>query len=171
MYFWSISKEEIVRDLFPNFLVFLVHLLAAIILLIIISRFLYRPTRKHLEERRKMVQKYIDHAREQAINAGKHEQKALQKLQKINQQKAVILKKALTVAENKKNTIINQAHRHAELMHAKTKALLLDERRRAEQDLRKQIIETALTASQAVIKLKITPQEHQQLIEQFITEL
>ena len=64
-----IDKEDIISDLFPNLWVFLTHIFAAIILLIVCIYIVWKPTKTNLAKRQEYIQNEINKAEEIRKNA------------------------------------------------------------------------------------------------------
>ena len=167
----DIKPDKVVNSLFPNWLVLITHVIAAIVLILLLTKWLYGPTKRNLQRRRQLIQTRIDRARQQELKAVTHERQAKKKLLTVNRQRHLIMEQAIVAAEKRKDQIIGAAVKEVQLMRAKAQALIADEQRNTAEAVRTQIIRTAFAASQAVLGHHISPQQHQMLVEKFINDL
>lgn len=85
-----VSSKDIVNDLFPNLWVFLSHLIAAAILIVVMTWILWKPTKNMLDKRHDYIAKQI-------ADATKAKELAEVELQEANQLKVDALTQAMNI--------------------------------------------------------------------------
>ena len=58
----AVDPNQIINQLFPNLWIFITHVIATIILLILLTRWVYNPFRKAMRQRRFLIQQRINEA-------------------------------------------------------------------------------------------------------------
>ncbi|WP_342252700.1 F0F1 ATP synthase subunit B [Spiroplasma endosymbiont of Amphibalanus improvisus] len=173
-YFYSgspIDPSEIVNELFPNIWVFIAHLLASVVLLIMISKFVYNPFRKMMKKREKMIQDVLDKAVQKQKNADKNEIEASKLLTEAKTKASSLFIEIKNDAEQKKNEILIKAHQNADKINTHAKQTIEKEREMAKEDIKKQIIDVAFMAADKILEKEISKSEHSKMIDDFIKEL
>ena len=177
LYFWlathipGIQPKHVIEDLFPNWPVLIAHVLASMVLLFFLTKWLYRPVKQNLKKRSKVIQDQITSARQHQLVAILHEKQAKERLLAVDKQRKLIFKQAILAAEKQKSQIVNTAHYEADLVRKKAETMIADERRQMAEQIRATIVSTAFAASQAVVPYQIDEKQHKMLVEKFIDNL
>ena len=131
----------------------LISLANLVLLFFILKRFLYKPMKKVLEERRLAVDKQYEDADKAKLLAEESKEAREQKAQ--NRSDVI-----LTRANEKAESIIKRAESDAEL-----------ERKKAETDIKKEIAEVSAALAEKMLEREINIDDHRNLIETFINEV
>jgi F-type H+-transporting ATPase subunit b len=149
---------------------FLWHLVNFIVLIVLLTYFLYRPVTAMLEERTRRIQESLeaaeraradvavaDREREELLASTRRE---IQEMMTTAQQVAErIQSEARTTAQQEANRIVETARQEAEA-----------ERAQAMAELRREVASLAVQAAERVISRSLDDQAHRQLVEQFLDE-
>lgn len=166
-----IEPETIVNQLFPNIWVFISHIIATIILLIIMRLFVYEPFKKMMRKRRKIIREVIDDAIQKQTQATKNETQSnlLLKASKIESQQLIDETKTQALLEREQ--IIMQAVDEAKMIEKQTHNDLIKERIKAEESIREEMIEVGFKIAEKVLQKEINKKQNQKIIDDFINEL
>jgi F-type H+-transporting ATPase subunit b len=149
---------------------FLWHVVNFIVLIVLLTYFLYRPVSAMLEERTRRIQESLeaaeraradvaqaDREREELLGSTRRE---IQEMMATAQQVAErIQSEARTTAQQEANRIVETARQEAEA-----------ERAQAMAELRREVASLAVQAAERVISRSLDDQAHRQLVEQFLDE-
>jgi F-type H+-transporting ATPase subunit b len=149
---------------------FLLHTLNFIVLIFLLSRFLYKPIVGMLDERTRRIQDSLeaaDRARAEVAQADREREELLastrreiQEMMTTAQQVADrIQSEARTTAQQEAQRIVETARQEAEA-----------ERAQAMAELRREVASLAVQAAERVISRSLDDQAHRQLVEQFLDE-
>lgn len=149
---------------------FLWHLVNFIVLIVLLTYFLYRPVTAMLEERTRRIQESLEaaeRARADVAQADREREELLvttrreiQEMMATAQQVAErIQSEARTTAQQEANRIVETARQEAEA-----------ERAQAMAELRREVASLAVQAAERVISRSLDDQAHRQLVEQFLDE-
>ena len=166
-----INPAEVVNQLLPNLWIFLAHLLATIMLLILITRWAYNPFRKAMRARRQMIKNIIDEARGKETTAIVNANKAAKLLTNAKTEALQIVSAAKDEAEEKKLIILGAAREEINTLNEHAKMSLVKEREASQEQIRKLVTEIAFDAAQAILSETIDTKKHKELINNFIKEI
>ena len=148
-----------------------VSLLNLVILFLIVKKFLYKPIKKTLKDRvEKLEEKYTE-ADERLENAKNTEAELNEKLSEADKAAEQIVSDATVVAERRKAEITAEAQAEADnivrLAHAEAEL----ERKKAQGDIKTQIVDVSLALSEKLIEREIKEEDHHNLIDSFISQI
>lgn len=166
-----VSGDDIVNQLFPNLPVFIAHIFASVILLIVLWRWVYAPFRKALHGRHLAIKDKLDDAASKQSLANQERGQASQilKASKIEAQEIVV--NAQNDGYNKRKEIIDKAQEEGMRITNQSKHDLILARKEAQAQINEQIKQVALEAAKKIIGLEINAKKHEQLIDDFIKDL
>ncbi|AIV03799.1 F0F1 ATP synthase subunit B [Candidatus Malacoplasma girerdii] len=163
-----LNSSDIIDSLLPNLWVFLAHLLATVLLLIIIIWLVYKPTNEALKARSEYIQQQITDAE----NARSH---ALHDYEIASQTKIKAFSEAHEIIENAKNQAIDkkreiekQAHKISEQIQNDAKLEANKIKNEMEKELHQKIVDIAFAASSALLKKEINTDNNKQFVDDFI---
>lgn len=166
-----IDQTSVIDDLLPNLWIFLAHVFATVVLLIICIWLVWRPTKNSLAKRHEFIQKEID----DAINAKKD---ALKYLSEANDAKVKAFgeaKKIITNAEKqayaRKEQIEQEAKMNSILIESKAHDDALKIKNDMQKSMNQQIIDLAFAASNALLKDKVNKSDADEFVNDFISAL
>ncbi|AFQ04239.1 F0F1 ATP synthase subunit B [Mycoplasmoides genitalium] len=167
----EIKSSSVINELFPNFWVFIAHLLAFFILLTLMIFLFWKPTQRFLNNRKNLLEAQIKQANEL-------EKQARNLLEESNQrhEKALIVSKEIVDQANYealqlKSEIEKTANRQANLMIFQARQEIEKERRSLKEQSIKESVELAMLAAQELILKKIDQKSDREFIDKFIRDL
>lgn len=166
-----VSKDDVINNLLPNLWVFLAHIFAAIVLLIICIYLVWNPTKTSLAKRQAYIQNEINQAEEIKNKALK--QLAIAEQSKINafEDAKKIIEDANKQAYQNKIEIEQQAINNSQRVMQQAENDAKKIKTSIEQTMNQQIIDLAYQASNALLKSKVSKKDSQSFVEDFIAEL
>ena len=149
----------------------LVSLLNLVILFLIIKKFLYQPVKNVLKSRQDKIDEQNNKASEYLSDAERTKAELEAKLNDAENQADNILNEATVNAQRRKEKILDEARDEADaiIRQAKTNAEL--EMKKAESDIKTQIVDVSFELSKKIIEREIKEEDHHKLIDSFITQI
>ena len=149
----------------------LVSLLNLVILFLIIKKFLYQPVKNVLKSRQDKIDEQNNKASEYLSDAERTKAELEAKLNDAENQADNILNEATVNAQRRKEKILDEARDEAEsiIRQAKTNAEL--EMKKAESDIKTQIVDVSFELSKKIIEREIKEEDHHKLIDSFIEQI
>lgn len=148
-----------------------VSLLNLVILFLIVKKFLYKPVKKTLKDREEKLEEKYTEADERLENAKNTEAELNEKLSEADKAAEQIVSDATVVAERRKAEITREAQAEADnivrLAHAEAEL----ERKKAQGDIKTQIVDVSLALSEKLIEREIKEEDHHNLIDSFISQI
>lgn len=148
-----------------------VSLLNLVILFLIVKKFLYKPIKKALKDREEKLEEKYTEADERLENAKITEQELNEKLSDAENMAAQIVNEATVNAEKRKTEITAEAQAEAEnivrLAHAEAEL----EKKKAQSEIKTQIVDVSLALSEKLIEREIKEEDHHDLIDSFISQI
>ena len=167
-----VDKQDIINKIIPNDIyIFLAHVLATIILLIICIFFVWKPTKKALAERSQYIQKQIKDAEQAKANS-------LKELHEIEKIKLATLKEAKTIvdtatftAKKQSEQIELEAQKKANRIYTQAQYEADKTINAAKADINKQVLDIAFAASKAFLKKNVNKKQSDEFVNDFIKSL
>ena len=166
-----VSQSEVIDALLPNLWVFLTHVFATVVLLILAIWLVWKPTKNALAKRHEYIQNQITAAEEahaKALQALSDAEKT--KIEAFNTAQEIVAgakKEAITT----KQKIVSDAKHHALLIKENANYEAEKIKNEMKQQMHEQVIDLAFAASSALLKDKITKDDSDQVVDEFIVEL
>ena len=148
-----------------------VSLLNLVILFLIIKKFLYQPVKNVLKSRQDKIDEKNNQANEYLSQAEQSKIELEAKLNDAENKADEILNEATLNATRRKEKIIAEARDEADaiIRQAKTNAEL--EMKKAESDIKSQIVDVSFELSKKIIEREINKEDHHKLIDSFIEQI
>lgn len=166
-----ITKDDVINNLLPNLWVFLTHIFAAIVLLIVCIYLVWNPTKTSLAKRQAYIQNEINQAEE-------IKNKALKQLAIAEQSKIEAFENAKKIIEDaNKQAYHNKAEIEQQAINNSQRIMQQAEndakkiKTSIEQTMNQQIIDFAFEASSALLKSKVSKKDSKSFVQDFIAEL
>ncbi len=166
-----ITKDDVINNLLPNLWVFLTHIFAAIVLLIVCIYLVWTPTKTSLAKRQAYIQNEINQAEE-------IKNKALKQLAIAEQSKIEAFENAKKIIEDaNKQAYHNKAEIEQQAINNSQRIMQQAEndakkiKTSIEQTMNQQIIDLAFEASSALLKSKVSKKDSRSFVQDFIAEL
>lgn len=148
-----------------------VSLLNLVILFLIIKKFLYQPVKNMLKSRQDKIDEQNSQAEAYLSEAEETKAQLEAKLNDAENQADEILNEATVNATRRKEKILCEARDEADaiIRQAKTNAEL--EMKKAESDIKTQIVDVSFELSKKIIEREINKEDHHKLIDSFIEQI
>ena len=146
-------------------------LVTMLVLYIILSYLLFNPVRQVLEKRKERIDNEKKQAEDDKAAASQLKEEYEAKLKDINKEAETILSEAKRKAAKNESKIIDEAKAEADriIEHAKTEVLL--EKKKAADDIKKQMIEVATLMAGKVAAASIDEKKQAALIDEALKEI
>ena len=167
----SVGSEglaEKINQLMPNIYVMIATLGALCILLLVLTKFLYKPVKKMVQRRKEFIQKNIDESIQAKKNAFDLENEARAKLQESKSLGNDLVAKAKIEAEAIKSQYIEQGKNEAERLIREAKDDIKAKKRSLEEESYNEIVSVAMEISEKIIKDKITEKEAKKYLDEYL---
>ncbi len=149
----------------------LISLINLVLLFLIVKKFLFGPIKVVMEKRRNEIESGYESARRAMDEAESDREKWSQALSGAKAQADEILQNASDNAKYRGEKIISDANARAEsiIRTAKSEAEL--ERKKAEEGIKREIIEVSGALTEKMLEREINTDDHKNLIDSFIKEI
>ena len=148
-----------------------VSLLNLLILFLIVKKFLFKPVKKVLDTRQEKIDAKYSDAEIALNNARESERELNAKLSEAHKTADDILKEATLQAENRKDNIVKEAENEAGIIIRQAKINAELEKKKAEDDIKDQIVDVSSALTEKLIEREINTEDHRRLIDSFISEM
>ncbi len=154
-----------------NFWHILMSMANLLILTAIVKKFLFKPVTKILKQREEEVNRIYADADEAKEQAEQDRDFYAEQMKHVQQDADKMMKAATARANERSDEIIAKAREEAEQRLEKADADIALKRKKAVDDMRDDISHMVIDLAQQVVEKEITPQDHENLIEEAITKL
>ncbi|MEY8338660.1 F0F1 ATP synthase subunit B [Lachnospiraceae bacterium 62-35] len=134
----------------------------------LIKRFLFKPVNAMLEKRKAMADSQLEDARKAKEEAEVMKADYEQNMAQAKTEAAEILQNAQKNATLRSDAIINEAQAQAANIKAKAEADIIQEKKKAVNDIKNEIGGIAMDIAGKVIEREISEDDHKKLIDDFI---
>lgn len=154
--------------LMPSIYIMLATLGALVILIIILTKFLYKPIKKMVEDRQKFIQKNIDDSVEIKDKMIQSHKESIQELEQAKITANEIISKSKTEAENIKSSYISEAKKEAKRIIDLANSDIARSKTILEQESRNEIIDIAVKISEKIIEKEVDENKVVDIIDNFL---
>ena len=165
------KTEDFTSRIFFNLWDFLATFLAFLVLVLVGFYFCYKPVKAYIKKR----QDYIDANIKEAENREESTRNIISEAEKIKtkskQEALLTIKKAENDALLIKDEIILKAKEEALEMKNNAKKEIAQEIEASKDDIHRQIVDVALSASSKVLNREINEKDNHKLVEDFVKEI
>lgn len=166
-----VDSKEILNSLMPNTWLFLAHVIASIVLIVVLLWLVYKPASKAIQKRKD----YINQQFTQASDTKKQADMALVKANSFREQ---AISEAATItanAKNKASLIIQEAKASAREESKQIKKQVQIQLSRQERELKRnihnKIVDTAFVVAEEILKKNISKDEKQQYVDDILNNI
>ena len=149
----------------------LISLCNLIILFLILKKFLYKPVRRALEERKQAVEGVYADAQEALDTANANKTEYERELAGIRERADSMLASATADANKRSEAILSDARERADGMMRQAKNDISLERRKAESGIRSEIADVSTALTEKLLAREINSDDHRKLIDDFLAEM
>lgn len=154
-----------------NFWQIIISLANLVILFLVLKKLLFKPVQNVLEQRQNTLDSKYESADKSVAEAEENKKAWEEKLRNANDEADTIIKTASEDAKNRGNRIVLEAREQADsiMRQAQTAAEL--ERRKAEDDIKKEIVNVSAALTEKILNREISIDDHRDIISSFISEI
>ena len=167
----TIKELGIDERIFPSIQDVLTQLLATLVIVFLLAKFLWKPARNYIDARKKYVASNIEEAETKNAEAGKLLSIAQEKLDKSDDEAVEIVKNAKKEAQLEADKIIESANKTAKDRIEQANIEIESAKRESLEEIRKEIIDVAMLAAQKVVEREIDTKDNKKFLDQFVKEV
>lgn len=149
----------------------IISLCNLVILFLILKKFLYKPVRKALEERKQAVEGVYADAQKALDTANASKTEYERELAGIRERADSMLASATADANKRSEAILSDARERADGMMRQAKNDISLERRKAESGIRSEIADVSTALTEKLLAREINSDDHRKLIDDFLAEM
>ncbi|MBP3301040.1 MAG: F0F1 ATP synthase subunit B [Clostridia bacterium] len=149
----------------------LISIANLLIMFLILKKFLYKPLKKVLEERRCAVDRVYSAADEAKAAAEADRDAWARKMEGAEEEADRIVKNAEANAERRRDAIVEDANRKAEGILRRAEANAELERRKASEDIKKELVDVSSALAEKMLQREIRREDHDALIDSFLRDV
>jgi F-type H+-transporting ATPase subunit b len=162
---------QILETLGINLPSFLWHTVNFLLLLFLLSKLLYRPVLKMLDERAERIRESLERAEQVQAQAERDEQERRTQTDDARRQVQTMLTQATAMAEQVKAEARQAAQEEARRIVERAQTEAAAEREQAMAELRQQVADISILAAERVVRANLDSQTNRRIVEEFLTEL
>lgn len=141
-----------------------------ILLLILMKIFLFKPIRKMMDERTRMVQEELDSAKKSREEAEELKTQYQDDIEAAKDEAQKIIDKANADAEIERAAIIKRSHEEAERIVSDAGKTIENERKRVLAQAQTQIADLAIEAASKIVGENVDDEKNRRLVDKFLEE-
>lgn len=142
-----------------------------LVLLLILSRFFFKPVNNMIEERNERIKKNIEQAEMDKKKAKEFEIEKENEYRKAKEEGKSIVEEYKIKADKVYQEIIDEAHKEAETILERARKEIEIEQEKAEEDLKVKTVDLAIELSKKALEQSLNEEEHRKLIDDFIAKV
>lgn len=146
-------------------------IISFLLLVWILSKFVWGPLMKMMEERRSNIESMISQAENERQQAEQIKREYQEEMRKARQEAQEVIAKATKVSEARAAEILAASHVESEKIKKSALADIERERDRAIADVKAEVAELSVLVAEKIIRQKLDMKGQGDLIEQFIQEV
>jgi F-type H+-transporting ATPase subunit b len=155
----------------PDPLSMVLTLVATLILFFVLTKLLYKPVSKMLNDRKERIKQNIDGANNLKQEAAKLKEEYELKITEAKKEAQEIIEAGRKRGEELKESIVAEAKEEANNIIERAKREISQEKEKALLDIKAQSAEMALLIASKILEENLTLDKQQQLINKFVDEV
>jgi len=152
-------------------LTFPVEIVVFLLLLYLLSRYVFPPINKALRDRQQLIARSLSEAEEARREVEEAKKKERADLAEARHQAQEILDRAQKLGEELREELRQKGREEQEAMLARARAELAQEREKAVSQLRNQVADLVLMATTKVLQEELDPKRQRRLIDEALGEV
>lgn len=149
----------------------IISLANLLILFFILKKFLYKPVKRILAERKAQIEEQYSKAEEAEKTAKESQNQWSEKLKNADIEADKIIKDAEANANRKKDIIISNANKKAESIIKSAQDDAESERGKARTEIKNEIADVSTVIAEKILEREIKMEDHRNMIDSFIDEV
>ena len=167
----KISDLDVGNRIFPSIQDVLTQLLATLVIVFLLAKFLWKPAKNYIDARKKYVAGNIEDAEKKNEEAGKLLSIAQEKLDKSDDEAVEIIKNAKKEAQMEAEKIIESANKTAKDRIDQANLEIESAKRESLEEIRKEIIDVAMLAAEKVVEREIDAKDTKKFLDKFVKDV
>jgi F-type H+-transporting ATPase subunit b len=149
----------------------LIQVVNFLILIALLSRFLFKPLTKFLKERAEGIEKSLAEAKLAREAAGKAQEEYRAQILATQREAAALREQTQREVEAERQRLLKASRDEAQRMVAEAKAAIETETKRARASLREEVVNLSLAAAERLLGRAMTADDQKRLADQYVREL
>jgi len=142
-----------------------------LLLMVLLTKLLYRPLLAKMAERTQAIQKSLDEAQQARAEAQKERDEFAAKIQAAHAEAQGIRAAALKDAADEQRRLVDAARAEAARLVSSARQEMDQDVRRARQELRQEVADLAISISERLIKKSLNDADHRRVIDDAISRM
>lgn len=170
-----LAAEEAARHEEPGIInlnvTLLIQVVNFLILIALLSKFLFKPLTRFLAERAEGIEKSLTEARLAREAAAKAQEEYRNQILATQREAALLREQAQREVEAERQRLLQESREEAQRLVVDGKAQIEAETRRAKASLRQEVIGLSLLVAERILGRAMTADDQQRLAEQYLRDL
>lgn len=170
-----LAAEEAARHEEPGIInlnvTLLIQVVNFLILIALLSKFLFKPLTRFLAERAEGIEKSLTEARLAREAAAKAQEEYRNQILATQREAALLREQAQREVEAERQRLLQESREEAQRLVVDGKAQIEAETRRAKASLRQEVIGLSLLVAERILGRAMTADDHRRLAEQYLRDL
>ncbi len=149
----------------------LIQVVNFLILIALLSRFLFAPLKKFLADRAEGIEKSLAEAKLAREAAARAQEEYRAQIQATQREAAALREQAQREVEAERQRLLKASRDEAQRMVDEAKAAIEMEAKRARASLREEVVNLSLAAAERLLGRTMTSEDQKRLAEQYVREL
>jgi F-type H+-transporting ATPase subunit b len=149
----------------------IVQLVNFVVLLVILTKLLYRPFLAKMAERAEAIRKSLEEAQAARAEAARQQEDTEARLRTAHAEAAAIRAQALQEAAEEQRRLVNAARAEAQRLVASARAELDADTRRARAELRREVGDLATAVAEKLIRKSLRDEDHRRIVAEAIAKV
>lgn len=171
----ALAAEEAARHEEPGIInlnvTLLIQAVNFLILIALLSRFLFHPLKKFLADRAEGIEKALAEAKVAREAAAKSQEEYRAQVQATQREAAALREQAQREVEEERQRLLKASRDEAQRMVEEAKAAIEMEAKRARASLREEVVNLSLAAAERLLGRSLTTDDQKRLAEQYVRDL
>jgi F-type H+-transporting ATPase subunit b len=147
------------------------QILSFLILLGLMTRFLYKPFVKYLDERAANIKKMLTNARESEERSRAYAEQTHQALEMAKTEALKMKEEAKRLSDMERRKVIEESKKEAHFLIEEAKKQIDKERDMALKEIKSEIADISIDIARKILGREIKPEDHKRIIEESISEI
>lgn len=167
----AIKKLDVGNRIFPSIQDVLTQLLATLVVVFLLAKFLWKPAKNYIDARKNYVKNNLDEAEKKNTEAGELLQTAQEKIDSCEDEAVAIIENAKREAQIEADKIIESANKTAKERVEQANMEIDSAKRESLEDIRKEIIDVAMLAAGKVVEREIDSKDNDKFLRDFVKDI
>ena len=163
--------EEVLQILNPMTSTIFWSIVVFVILVIVLWKFVLKPVNNMISKRQEEIREKIDDADRKSLDASKYLEEQKKSIDKSRIEAKKIIDEGKEAARKIKEEIESQASEKSKLMVEDALTEIRSEKDRSINEVKDEMVDIALSASQKMISKSLSEDDHKKLIEESLKDL